>query len=95
MSRFEVSRAARMDIDEIVDYVAVERPTAARRLFKQFQTTFEFLADRPQVGEDLSRLIVGLRRFTTSRYVVYFEPTQFGVCIVRVFDGARDHENLL
>jgi toxin ParE1/3/4 len=95
MNRVELSVSAELDLDEIVDYVAEDRPSAAKRLEAQFNDTFQMLATGPHVGEDMSRRIVGLRRFTMSRYVIYFEPADFGIRVVRVFDSARDHENLL
>lgn len=95
MPRVELTLSARLDLDELIDYVAMRSEIAADRLVDQFTQLFELLAKHTNVGEDVSNRRVGLRRFTTGNYVVYFETVNAGILIFRVFHAARDHENLL
>jgi toxin ParE1/3/4 len=46
------------------------------------------------MGESVSQYRPGLRRFTVGNYVLYYEPIQGGVRLVRVLHGARDIDDL-
>ena len=95
MNRYTVSRRAQQDLDEIWDYIGIENhhPAAADRLLDTFCEKSVLLAAHPLIGEqrpDLDDLVPGVRAFSVSNYVIFYQPTTAGVRIARVLHGARD-----
>jgi toxin ParE1/3/4 len=100
MSRYIVARRARVDLEDIWGYIAIEndRPNAADRLMDSFFEKFALLGSQPQIREqrpDLDDLIVGVRSFTVGNYVIYYQTVAGGVRIGRVLHGARDVRSAL
>ena len=83
MNRFSLSHLARADLAEIREYVAHDKPEAARRLLSGFFTRFRRLAQQPELGEKRDDLRPGLRSFSVGSYVVFYFPDAVGVRIVR------------
>ncbi len=52
------------------------------------------LARHPLMGEAVPQYRPGLRRFTVGNYVLYYEPINGGVRLVRTLHGARKIEGL-
>lgn len=90
MSRFSLSQLARTDLAEIREYVARDKPLAARRLLSGFFERFRLLAEFPVLGEKRDDLRSNLRSFSVGNYVVFYFPDAHGVQIVRVVHGARN-----
>ena len=61
----------------------------------KFERTLRMLARHPLMGEAAPQYRGDLRRFTVGQYVLYYEPIQSGVRLVRVLHGARKIEDLL
>lgn len=51
MARADISPRARADYDEIIDYIALDKPQAALRLSLRLQAKFELLAEHPRLGD--------------------------------------------
>lgn len=51
---------------------------------------FGMLVRQPLIGEACDDLAPNLRYFPVGNYVIYYQPTDDGVVIVRVVHGARD-----
>jgi toxin ParE1/3/4 len=90
MSEFNLSDLARTDLAEISDYVARDKPTAARRLLTRFFERFRLLADFPELGEKRDDLRPNLRSFSVGSYVIFYFPGASGVQILRVVHGAHN-----
>lgn len=90
MSRFSLSHLARQDLAEIHEKVARNKPSAARRLLKNFFDRFRLLADYPDLGEKRDDLRPNLRSFSLGNYVIFFYSDGEGVHIVRVAHGAQN-----
>jgi len=50
----------------------------------------ELLSEQPGVGRDRSDVLSGLRGFPVGNYVIFYQPVDDGIEIVRVLHGARD-----
>ncbi len=87
-----IADRARADLAEVWLYVARDRPGAADPLYDRLMRHFDVLAANPEMGEDCSKLAIGLRRTSVGNYVVLFRPRSDRVEIVRVIHGARDVE---
>lgn len=95
MPRIVRTYPARDDLRQIWLYVAERNETAADRLIDRFERTLQMLARHPLIGEAVPQFRPDLRRFTVGQYVLYYQPIQNGVRVVRVLHGARKMDDLL
>ncbi len=87
---------ALQDLDELWDYIAQENVTAADKMLDQLQERFELLAANPELGELQVLLADGkYRRFCFRKFVIYYQPLNDGIVLLRILHGARDSERLL
>jgi toxin ParE1/3/4 len=94
VSRYRLARLAQTDLAEIREYVARDKPNAARRLIASFFEYFHLLARSPDLGENRPDLREGLRVFSVRNYVIVYRRADSGIEIVRVLSGYRDWEAL-
>lgn len=95
MKRFEVSKRALRDLEEILDFIAERSPDAADRVRDDFHQSFRKLAQDPGMGhcrQDLTSRDVLFWR-VHSYLVIYRSSTPLR--IVRVIHGKRDVSRLL
>ena len=95
MSQYGLTAAAQRDLGDIVDYLAVENPEAARRLVDQLLEAFQRLAEMPGMGRSQERRQPNLRSWTVGSYLVFYRPAAEGVEIIRVVHGRRDLDRLI
>ena len=102
MSERQVFRRprARADVLDIFEYIATENPGAAYRFIAAVRETEEMLLAMPHMAAASS---FGLQRFPDMRhrsvkgfenYLIFYQPIEAGVDVVRVLHGARDLERL-
>jgi toxin ParE1/3/4 len=90
------TREAIEDLDGIWDYIARDNPTAADRILDALNERFVLLSKNPEMGELQPLLADGnYRRFTFRNYIIYYRPLNQGIVLVRVLNGAQDHESML
>jgi toxin ParE1/3/4 len=94
MPRIVRTYPARNDLRQIWLYIGQHNEAAADRLIDKFERTLRMLARHPLMGEAAPHYRTDLRRFTVGNYVLYYEPIQSGVRLVRVLHGARKIEDL-
>jgi toxin ParE1/3/4 len=94
MKRWGFSPKALADLDEILDYIAREKPSAARRFVSQLMTRCRQLAVSPLVGTRCDNLSPGLRAVSYKAYVIYFRPSDDEVRIEPVIHSARNSSQL-
>jgi len=90
---YQVSPAARDDLDVLWDYIARDKPGAATRFLAKLRKQFRLLSRHPLLGESREELLPKLRCFSLGNYVIYFRPLESGeysIEIVRVLHGGRD-----
>lgn len=95
MMRYRISSLARLDLDEIHDYIARDKPVAARRWLRKTMDQFSWLAKNPLSGEARDDLRPNLRSISQGSYVIFFRVRQDYLEVVRVLHGARDIRGLL
>ena len=91
MSRYLLSADAQRDLEEIADYITLDKPLAARKFIFKLKARFQFLAANPNSGERF----VGsdgseYRRLSAWNYVIYFRVVERRVLISRVVHGKRN-----
>jgi toxin ParE1/3/4 len=94
MARVDRSRLAEADLLAIAEYIARDNPTAASRWLDRIEEKFLLLARQPYMGEAVDHIRPGLRRFSHGNYLIFYEPRETGVCLIRVLHGARRIEDL-
>jgi toxin ParE1/3/4 len=93
--RYRISSLARLDLDEIHDYIARDNPAAAQRWLKRTMEQVAWLAKNPYSGEQRADIRPDLRSMSHGNYVIFFRSRQDHLEIVRVLHGARDIRKLL
>ena len=81
---------AAVDIFEIWDYIAEDSVSAADQWIDKLDQQFELLATQPLMGRARPELAAQMRSFPFGRYVIFYEPIDNGIDVVRVLHGARD-----
>ena len=92
MSRFILDSEVRQDLDDIWNYLGVEKgnPAAARHQIERLFEAFSTLAGQPLLGEARRDLGANVRTFVVRPFVVLYRPQTNGVQIAQVVHSARD-----
>ena len=94
MSTVTVLPRARIDIEEIWDFIAQDSLMQADAFIDRLNAKMRFLAQQPDLGRVRDELCLGVRSFPFERYVLFYLPTKRGIELVRVLHGARDMDAL-
>lgn len=86
----KVAAAAEEDLKEIWTYVAEHNTAAANKLIKEITRRFIILRDQPHMGREQDKLLVNLRSFAVKNYLIFYQPLEGGIEILRVLHGSRD-----
>jgi len=101
MSKILITPAAEDDLINIWLYIARNNPEAADRAYQAAQTTFETLADMPDIGTAYwtkRPRLKGLRFFPINQfhnYVIYYLEITDGIEIVRVLHARMEKNRRL
>ena len=90
MARVTRRPQAEADILEIWEYIAGDSISAADQWVDELHEKMSLWASQPLMGRARDELVPGVRSLTFGRYVVFFEPLQDGIDVVRVLHGSRD-----
>ena len=90
MRRYEISRTASYDLEEIVDYLSDRGFDFGEQLLKKFTQKCRNLVNFPLIGKPYNDLDFGLRGVFLDRYIVFYKVTDEAVTIARVVRGDRD-----
>lgn len=95
MSSVFYSLEAENDLVGIADYIARDKPEAARRWVQRIFETCQTLAVQPSLGVVREEFgVVGCRSFSVGNYVIFFRPKDVGIEVARIIHGSRDLRNL-
>ena len=87
--------AAQDDLRAIVEFIARDKPQAARRWLARLREKCRLLAQHPGMGERRSEFLSdGCRSFSFGDYVIFFRPVLKGIEVIRVVRGERDVRSL-
>jgi len=83
--KYELSRAADRDLDDIYVYTFREFGVLqADVYFESLEDCLTKLAENPLLGVDASNVRAGYRRFVHQRHTLYYRKIRTGVRIVRI-----------
>ena len=94
MRTVRITATAEADLKEIWSYIAKDNPDAATRLIKEITGKFAILRDHPHMGRQQDKLLMNLRSLNVKGYVIFYQPFEDRVEILRVMHGARDIESV-
>jgi toxin ParE1/3/4 len=81
---------AATDIAEIWDYMAEDSIGRADAWVDRLDDKLRLLATQPLMWRIREELASGLRSLSFGRYVVFYQPINDGIDVVRVLHSARD-----
>lgn len=85
MRKYELSRAAERDLDDIYVYTFHQfGALQADVYFESLEECLGKLAENPLLGVDASNLRAGYRRFVHQRHTLYYKKVKTGVRAIRV-----------
>ena len=85
---------AEADLIEIWTYIAQDSPTRADKLLDKIDEKSQTIAQSPFIGIARDELGPEIRSFPIGNYVLFYQPIEDGIEIIRVLHGARDIEAL-
>ncbi len=89
MARITRSKLARTDLRDIWLYIAQDNVAAADRVLDRLDRTVAMLAENKLLGQQQDQLREGVRRFVAGNYLIFYEPLEDGIRVVRVLHAAR------
>src|ERR1041385_4407556 len=96
MADYFISPDARIDLNEVWDYIAKDNIDAADRVAQEFRETIAFLAANPELahvrGDLTSRPV---RFWRIYSYLIVYDPETRPMEVVRILSGYRDVASLL
>jgi len=69
--------------------IAQDSPANADRLLDRIRDTLNRLAAMPFMGQARFDLAPGLRMFPVGNYLIFFQPIENGIEVIRVLHGRR------
>lgn len=88
--RVAFTATARRDLEAIVDYIALDNPAAAKKVYRAIVAATRQLADFPQMGH--AGRLPHTRELVVAKlpYLIVYQVAKDTVTIIAVFHGARD-----
>lgn len=83
------------DLFGIVEFIARDKPRAARLWLLKIRETCETLATQPEMGELRPGFgVADARSFSFGNYVIFYRAIEDGIEVSRVIHGNRDMGNV-
>lgn len=93
MARVTLRPQAEADLQENLEYIALDSLAAADKWVDELGERMKLWATQPQMGRARDELAPGIRSLAFGRYVVFYTPLSDGIDVVRVMHGSRDIDN--
>ena len=92
---------AREDLIEIYTYIALDKPSAAERIFNAIRAKVELLRENPRLGARRPEIRLSTRILIEGAYLILYETHPDSdegrieeIEVARIVDGRRDLKNL-
>jgi toxin ParE1/3/4 len=88
--RVAFAKAAGRDLEDIIDYIALDNPAAAEKIYRAIVVSAQRLEDFPDIGR--SGRLPGTRELQVPSvpYVIVYQVGAETVTVLAIFHGARD-----
>ncbi|WP_164467469.1 type II toxin-antitoxin system RelE/ParE family toxin [Caulobacter flavus] len=94
MRRLRFSRRAELDLIGIGDWIAADRPIAARRFVARLIESAEALRATPDMAPLMPVYGAGVRGLSVRPYIILYRVSEEAVLVERVIHGARLPKNV-
>ncbi len=94
MIELHVTQKAASDIKELWRYIAADSIEAADRVISVIQSSFDKLAEHPNIGHRRDELDPVYRVWRVYSYLIVYRQKSESIQIVRVVSGYRDLRRL-
>ena len=95
MAKLIFAPRAELDLDDILAYIARDKPDTAIKWVQKIRDKCALLARNPEIGERRPEFKTGEFRCSLVRsYVIFYRPIDDGIEIARIVRGERDIRNL-
>lgn len=84
-----VTEQALRDMEDIHDYIARDKPLAAKKLIDDLRRKFQTLASFPELGAACDHISPQLRSHVVGNYIIFYERLPTGIRVIRVSPGWR------
>jgi toxin ParE1/3/4 len=81
---------ASADLSEIWEFIAEDSMARADEFIDRIDAKLQVLASQPLMGRERIDLAPGMRSVPVAPYVIFYQPVQDRIEIVRVLHGVRD-----
>lgn len=88
----KITEPAQEDLQEIWEYVAQYQIDSANNLIKEITRKFSTLCKHPLIGRQRNDLLINLRSFVCKNYIIFYQPVDDGIEVLRVMHSSRDIE---
>ncbi len=85
---------AQGDLDDLWLFIARDDPVCADRFIDRVADTCNLLGENPLMGRSRAELAPDLRSFPVGNYMIFYQPRDDGIEIVRIISAARDVDAL-
>ena len=90
MLLIEWTQTARLDLLEILGYIAERNEKASERLFERIEKDLEHAAEHPYLFKSSQR-VPGLREIVTHpNYIIFYQVTATSIKVVNVVHARRE-----
>ena len=90
MLLIEWTASARLDLLEILDYIAERNEPASHQLFERIEQDLEHAAEHPYLFKSSQR-VPGLREIVTHpNYIIFYQVTATCIKVVNVVHARRE-----
>lgn len=93
MNRFQISRQAEQDLEDIWCYLQQQDKLQADNQISQIINRFPMLSQFPDMGKKRDNLLVGLRSFPVPPHIIFYTKTSDSIQIIRILHQSRDIDN--
>lgn len=94
MAKLVILPAARADLIDIGDFIALDNRSRAASFVAEIKAKIVEVGERPGSFQKRDELHKGLRHARHGRYLIFFIEKDGEVQIVRVIEGSRDFPRL-
>ncbi len=95
MASYRLTPRAQEDLGEIWRHISVDNEKAADRLIGRIFDRLELASDHPLMGVARPELSATARILVEGRYIIIYEPMDYGILAVAIVHGMRNPEHWL
>lgn len=91
-------QAAEQDFEEIITYIAIDNPSAAKTLAEKIEKNLSNLSAYPFIGtipEEKELASMRYRFLVAQNYLLFYTIEKRAILVHRIIHGARDYLSLL